>query len=408
MPNYYYKAINESGVTVTGTIEAETMAAAGQALAARGLIPVKTTSMASSSSPSLLDSVSAHLPFRRIKIDALIMFTTQFRTMVKAGVPTMTLLQALETQTEDLHLKRIIISIRQDVTEGLSLHEAFGKHPSVFPQLYISMVRAGEASGALDQVLERLIQIMQHEHKIRTDIRSALQYPALVILFLIVAFFVLLTYVIPKFSNIFQRSGIELPLPTRICVALYNGMVHFWPIIIVVLIVAIFGTLTYLKTDRGRLAKDRLLLGLPLAGPLFNKAAMSRFASIFSILQSSGVSVLDAMKILSETINNKAIANELDLISERLVQGRGISGPLQQSRYFTPIVINMTAIGEESGNLESMLNDIAAHYDAELSYTLKRFSDSLGPMLTIGLALVIGFFALAIYLPMWDLSQVVH
>ena len=408
MPNYSYKAINESGVTVSGTIEAETLAAAGQALAARGLIPVKTTSMASSSSPSLFNSVSAHLPLRKIKIDALIMFTTQFRTMIKAGVPTMTLFQALETQAEDLYLKRIIISIRQDVTEGLSLHEAFGKHPLVFPQLYISMVRAGEASGALDQVLERLIQILQHEHKIRTDIRSALQYPALVVLFLIVAFFVLLTYVIPKFSNIFQRSGIELPLPTRICVALYNGMVHYWPIIIVVLIVAIFGTLTYLKTDRGRLAKDRLLLRLPLAGPLFIKAAMSRFASIFSILQSSGVSVLDGMKILSETINNKAIAKELDLISERLVQGRGISGPLQQSRYFTPIVINMTAIGEESGNLESMLNDIAEHYDAELSYTLKRFSDSLGPMLTIGLAFVIGFFALAIYLPMWDLSQVVR
>ena len=406
MAIFSYQAINEGGVTVSGTIEADSTNAAEQALSARGLIPIKTTAKAGVRSETFLNALLT--PLQRVRPDTLIMFTTQFRTLIKAGVPMMTLLQALETQTEDLRLKRVIVAVSQDVTEGLSLHEAFAKHPAVFSPLYCAMVRAGEASGALAQVLDRLMKILQHEHKIRTDIRSALQYPALVVLFLVVAFFVLLTYVIPKFSYIFLRSGLELPLPTRICVAMYNGLVLYWPILLIITVGAVIGVLTYLRTDQGRLFKDRMLLTLPLVGALYQKAAMARFASIFSILQASGVTVLDAMQILSETINNRAIGKEFELISERLEQGRGIAGPLGQSRYFTPIVINMTAIGEESGNLEAMLGDIAEHYDTELTYTLKRFADSLGPLLTVGLAVVIGFFALAIYLPMWDLSQVVR
>lgn len=377
MPHFAYKAVNESGVTISGTIEADSIKAADQALAARGLIPIKTSGIAPGKSHNFADALP--LFFKRVKTIALILFTTQLRTMIKAGVPTLTMLQALETQTEDIRLKRIIISVRQDIIEGRSLYEALKKHPTAFSPLYCAMVRAGEASGALAEVLERLIKVMQSENKIRTDIRSALQYPALVVFFLFMAFFVLLTYVIPKFSSIFVRSGLVLPLPTRICVAMYNALVHYWPFIGLFVVGLIVGLTVYLRTEQGRLAKDRLLLNLPMIGPLFIKAAMVRFASIFSILQTSGVAVLEAMQILTETINNQALAREFKLIAERLEQGRGIAGPLRQSRYFTPIVINMTAIGEESGNLETMLNDIAAHYDTELAYTLKRFSDSQDP-----------------------------
>ena len=222
------------------------------------------------------------------------------------------------------------------------------------------------------------------------------------------AFIVLLTYVIPKFSVIFTRSGLELPLLTRICIALYNFLLHYWPVALSILAATVIVTVAYLKTEKGRLRKDTLLLTLPLVGPLFNKAAMSRFASIFSILQSSGVAILESMQILSGTINNTAIAREFNKITERLEEGRGISGPLGQARFFTPIVINMTAIGEESGNMEEMLNDISAHYDDELEYAMRRLSDSIGPIMTVGLAAVVGFFALAIYMPMWDLTRVVQ
>lgn len=405
MPLYTYQAINESGVSVTGTIEADTIDTATSTLASRGLIPSKVTAKKTAQSLAALARVLQRL--RPIKTMDLILFTKQFRTMIRAGVPMMLLLQTLETQTEDNQLKQIIVTMRQEISEGASLYDAFRKHPRVFSPLYCSMVRAGEASGALPEVLDRLIYIMEHEHKIRADIRSALQYPIIVFSFLVIAFFVLLTYVIPKFSIIFQRSGIELPLLTRLCIALYNFIVGYWIVILIaVLIIGVF-LFYYLRSEKGRLARDTLLLNLPLLGPLFVKAAMTRFSSIFSILQSSGVAVLESMYILTGTINNTAISRDFNQITERLEEGRGISRPLRQSQYFTPIVINMVAIGEESGNLEEMLTDIAKHYDAELEYTMKRLSDSIGPIMTVGLAIVIGFFALAIYMPMWDLTRMV-
>ncbi len=403
MPNYSYEAINESGVSVTGSIDAESMDTAKNLLSSRGLIPAKvtiqTTAHASTPVATFMDRL---IP---IKMTELILFTKQFRTMLRAGVPMMTLLHTLETQTEDMRLRRIVTTISQDVSSGSSLYDAFRKYPRTFPPLYCSMVRAGEASGALPEVMGRLIYIMDHEHKLKSDIRSAMQYPFIVLSFLAVAFFVLLTYVIPKFATIFERAGIELPLLTRICLIMYNFMADYWIIALTLLVTGTSFLFYYFKTSQGRVVRDRLLLSLPVLGPVFIKAAMSRFASIFSILQASGVAVLDSMNILSSTINNAAISQEFNQITDRLEEGRGISGPLRKSRYFTPLVINMTAIGEESGNMEAMLDDIASHYDDELEYAMKRMSDAIGPLLTIGLAFVVGFFALAIYMPMWDLTK---
>ena len=406
MPVYAYQAINESGVSVSGTIEADTVEAATSTLVGRGLIPSKVTAQTTAKSFAALSRILQRL--RPVKTMELILFTKQFRTMIRAGVPMMILLQTLETQTEDKQLKQIIVTMRQEISEGASLYDAFRRHPRVFSPLYCSMVRAGEASGALPEVMDRLIYILEHEHKIRSDIQSALQYPVIVFSFLVIAFFVLLTYVIPKFSTIFARSGIELPLLTRICVALYNVLLGYWGVVSIGVVAVSIVLFYYLRTEKGRLTKDTLFLNIPLIGPLFIKAAMTRFASIFSILQSSGVAVLESMYILSGTINNTAIAREFNQITERLEEGRGISGPLRQSQYFTPIVINMIAIGEESGNLEEMLTDVAKHYDAELEYAMKRLSESIGPMMTVGLAVVIGFFALAIYMPMWELTRVVQ
>ncbi len=406
MPIYSYKAINESGAAVTGTIEADSADTATGTLVKRGLIPSKVTDR-KSGNPLLRISLFLER-FRTVKAQELILFTKQFRTMIRAGVPMLTLLQTLETQTNDPQLRKIIGTMTQDVSEGSSLYDAFRKYPRIFSPLFCSMVRAGEASGALPEVLERLIYIMEHEHKMKTDIRSALQYPTIVLSFLVVAFFVLLTYVIPKFSVIFSRAGLELPLLTRICIAMYDFLVSYWVFILAVVIIMAISLVYYLRTPKGRLNRDIFLLKLPLVGSLFSKAAMSRFASIFSILQSSGVAVLESMQILSGTINNEAISREFRKITERLEEGRGISVPLRQSKYFTPIVINMVAIGEESGNLEEMLNDVSTHYDDELAYAMKRLADAIGPIMTIGLAAVIGFFALAIYMPMWDLTKLVR
>jgi type II secretory pathway component PulF len=342
-----------------------------------------------------------------IKGPDLILFTKQLRTLLKAGVPIIKMLEVLENQTENLNLKQVIGTISQDINEGASLYDAFRKHPRAFSPLYCSMVRAGEASGALPEILDRLSYITEHEHKIKSDIKSALQYPIIVIAFLVIAFFVLLTFVIPKFVRIFTTAGIDLPLPTQICMMLYQFMSDFWYLLIGgVVALAVFINY-YLRTEQGKFLFYSLVMKVPIMGPLFIKSAMSRFASIFAILQSSGITVLDAMKILYGTIGNAAISRELDEINERLEEGRGIAGPLRSAKYFPPMVINMVAIGEEAGNLDEMLNEISKHYDDELEYAMKKLSDAIGPILTVGLAAVVGFFALAIFLPMWDLTQMV-
>ena len=405
MPKYSYKAINERGSVISGTIDADSTDDAKSIIAENNLIPTKVQLQRSIESSAYWERFINWA--RPVRMPDLIMFTKQFKTLIRAGIPMVQLLQSLESQTEDPRLKKIILAINHDVSQGSSLHDAFGRHSNVFSNLYISMVRAGESSGALPEVLERLIYLMEHEYKIRTDIRSALQYPAFVLAFLCIAFFVLLTYVIPKFSVIFARSGMELPLLTRICIDVYNFFLNYWFLIGALVIIGTASVIYYIRTDKGRLFKDRTLLAMPIFGTLFQKAAMARFASIFSILQSSGVGVLESIGILIGTIHNSAIGQEFERLTERLEEGRGIAEPLRQSNYFTPIVVNMTAIGEETGNLEEMMNDIAAHYDWELEHAVKRFNESLGPILILGMAAVIGFFALAIYLPMWDLSQVV-
>ena len=186
---------------------------------------------------------------------------------------------------------------------------------------------------------------------------------------------------------------------------MYQALANYWLIIIVGLVGGIVFLRYYLKTEQGQLNKDVSLMRLPLLGPLFAKAAMARFASIFSILQASGVPVLECIRILTETMGNAAISKEFALVTERLEEGRGLAEPLKSAKYFPPIVINMIAIGEESDNLEEMLNEIALHYDSELEYAMKKLSEALGPLLTLGLAVVVGFFALAIYLPMWDMTK---
>jgi type IV pilus assembly protein PilC len=218
---------------------------------------------------------------------------------------------------------------------------------------------------------------------------------------------VLLTFVVPKFVNIFLSAGLELPVPTQICMLMYKFWANYWYLLIGGIFVLGVGLRFYLRTESGKFVRDSLVMRLPILGPLFIKAAMSRFASIFSILQSSGVTVLDSMKILSGTMGNVAISREFDQIINKLEEGWGIATPLESAKYFTPIVINMVAIGEEAGNLEETMREISEHYDVEVEYAMKKLTDAIGPMLTVGLAAVVGFFALAIFLPMWDLIGVV-
>lgn len=405
MPKFSYKAINESANTVSGLIEADSLEMATDILTERGYIPSKVTEKRETSRGFTWSNINESIT--PIKAPDLILFTKQFRTMIQAGVPILSLLQVLENQTENLKLKKIIAAMTLDIKGGSSLYDAFRKHPATFSSFYCSMVRAGESSGELGDVMDRLIYILEHEHKIKSDIKSALQYPILVVIFLAVAFFVLLTFVIPKFAKILISAGIEIPLPTRICMLLYQILSNYWFLILGAVIAGIGVLAYYLSTEQGKYVRDSFVLKLPIFGPLFVKAAMARFASIFAILYKSGIHVLDSIKILSGTIGNAAISREFERIRGQLEEGRGIAEPLRTARYFTPMVIDMVAIGEASGKLEDMLREVSAHYDDEVEYATSQLSEAIGPILVVGLAAVVGFFALAIFLPMWDLTQMV-
>lgn len=406
MATYRYNAIDETGNSLAGTLDAESLQNANAILGARGLIPTEIREDKEGGSESLMDKISALSG--GVKIRDLILFTKQFRSMLNAGVPIIRVLQVLETQTESDVLRRAVTAILAEVRQGSTLSDAFAKHPKIFSHLYCSMVRAGEMSGSVPSVLDRLIYIIEHEAKIKSDIKSALQYPIMVLIALGIAFFVLLTFVIPQFTAIFAKTGLELPLPTKIAILMNAYLKNYWYVMLGILFAVIFGLRQYFKTQNGKLVRDSFLLSIPVLGPLMQKAAMSRFSSIFAILQSSGVSVLQSLTILSDTIGNAAIADSFDHIKTKIEEGSGIAAPMKTAKYFPPMVIDMIAIGEESGNIDEMLREISKHYDEEVEYAVKALSDAIGPILIVGLAAVIGFFALAIYMPMWDMTKMVR
>ncbi len=405
MAKFKYQAITEGGSSVDGVVEADNMEMARDIIASRGLIPSKVTHEGSGEL-DFVNKIQDRLS--KVKIPDIILFTKQFRTLFNAGISIVNLLEVLEQQSENPKLKRAVIDIGEDIKQGSTLYAAFSKHQSIFSPLYCSMLKAGEVSGTLPEVLERLIYLIEHEYKVKKQIQSAMVYPIIVVVLLVGAFLFLLNFVIPKFVGIFARAKIDLPLPTKVCMFMYEALQSYWHVGLVTIIGTITAIVLYVRTEKGRFVKDSMMLKMPLIGIVLRKGAMARFASIFSLLQSSGVSILDTVGILSSTIGNEAISQEFEHLKEKLQEGRGISGPLRNSRNFTPMVINMIAIGEESGNLDDMLKQVATHYDYEVEYSVNRMSELIGPILMCCLAVVVGFFAAAVLFPMFDLTKTVH
>ena len=403
MSTYRYEAVNDGGKTVAGLIEAESMDHANDLLGARGLSPLSMRDETAAARSPLWDKIA--LLLNTVHPEELILYTKQLSTMLKAGIPILRVVDILENQSDNLRLKDISRQIGLDIRSGTTLSRSLRRHPDVFSELYCSMVQAGEASGALPQILQRLIYIITHEYQVKTEIRSVLQYPLIVLVSLITAFVGLITFVIPQFAKVYAKVKVELPFPTRVCLVLSKLFNEQWPVLLLVLLAGALAVFLILRTAWGRYAWDCLKLHVPLIGPLLLKSALSRFASIFSILQASGVGILDALKILSGTIGNAAISRELEGVQVHLEQGHGVARPLMAAKYFTPMLINMVAVGEEAGNLDEMLREVSLHYDSEVEYATRRLTTAMGPVLIVAMAFLVGFFALAVYMPMWDLAK---
>ena len=399
--SYTYRAINDEGVSLTGEIEAESPEQARQLLLARGLMP---TSLAKQ------DMAISGRSFRKffqkpVTYKQVILFSKQFRTLFNAGVSITQLLGILQAQTENARLREATADIAQKVSTGSTLYNAFRAHPDIFSPLYCAMIRAGEFSGSMGDVLDRLTYLLEHENKIRSDVKSALRYPKIVLFTLLGAFIFLLNWVVPSFAILFRNAKIDLPWPTRMALLMNTAMSEYWYLLLAVAAGIFFGIRWWIQTPQGRFLWARALLALPLIGKVVQMSIMARFAAIFSILQRSGVSILDSLDILAETINNAALEREFAAIKEKLRSGQGIAEPLSSARYFTPLTINMVAVGEGAGNLETMLEDLASHYDEEVEYAVGQLTEAIGPILIVVLAAVVGFFALAIFMPMWDMTK---
>lgn len=409
MAIYSYKARDEEGTLITGNIEADDIRVVFNQLDNLNLIPVSVKEIKGEGDRvSQAFSLKAIGGYQKITYDDIIFFTRQLQTIIKAGIPLISGLKALEEQTTKNRLKNIIRDIYTDIDRGKSFSEAMARHASVFSEVYISMIRAGEIGGVLEDVLERLVGILEFQLKTKEMIKSALRYPIMVVVSLIVAFFVLITFVIPKFVPLFKSAKIELPLPTRIMI-LINDVVQQYGLFILGGIVLIGVILVfYIKTESGRLKWDKAKLKLPLIGEILHKIYMSRFANMFENMIRSGVPVIKALEIVSKTVGNAYISTKIDEVGLKIEKGKGISKPLKDAGIFPPLVIHLVSTGESTGSLEEMLKEVSNHYDREITYSVARLSAWIEPILTAGLSIMVLFMALAIFMPWWNMMSAIR
>ncbi|MDI6840923.1 MAG: type II secretion system F family protein [bacterium] len=338
----------------------------------------------------------------------LMLFTRQFAVMVKAGVPIVRSLEILSEQMQNKAFRDIILRITRDVETGSNLTDALARHKQVFDSLYVSMVKAGEAGGVLDQTLTRVAEYLEKAQALKGKIRSALAYPVVIFTVAIGAAFFMVTFIIPTYAQLFAGFGAELPFLTRIVLGLSYFIRHYIFLLIIGFGAIIFALLRYARSEAGRLKFDALKLGLPLFGPLVSKTAISRFSRTLSTLTTSGVPVLAGLEITANTSGNKVIENAVLKARESISGGKSIFEPLKESRVFPPLVTDLVRVGEESGSLGEMLEKVADFYDEEVDSAVTGLTSLIEPITIVFLGGVIGTLLISMYLPMFQIASVVR
>jgi type II secretory pathway component PulF len=399
MPNYIYRARNTKGEVITGIIEGPHSEAVAEQLFSKGYIPIKIEEGKRQVSPGFQ-------LFGRVRSEDLIVFSRQLSTLIVSGVSFLRGLETLSEQTKNKRLRLAIEEIRKDVEGGSSLSEALSRFPKIFSPLYISMIRVGEEGGVLDEILERLASLLEHEAETRARVKSATRYPIIVIIAITVAFFFLTTFVVPKFASLYASAKVTLPLPTQILIFLNKTIRTYWPLMIGAVIGLYFAFRAYIKTPSGRWNWDKFKIKVPIIGPVIEKTIMSRFARIFSTLYRSGIPMLHTLDIVSGTLGNVLIGRAVELIKDNVREGRGLAEPMVKTKVFPPMVVHMVAVGEETGALDNMLTKVSDYYDLEVEYSIRNLSTTLEPVLLLFLAGAVLFLALGIFLPIWDMIKV--
>ncbi len=402
MPTFKYRVRDKSGKSIEGTIDAPTLQMAGDQLYNLGYLPISIEEVEEAISLTLSDLWRR---FQKVKVEELIVFSQQFSALYKAGLPLLAGLESITQEVKNKKFKQTLEEVRKQIEGGSTLHVAMSKYPEVFSTIYVNMVRAGETSGMLGEALDRFITLSDRELGTQQRVKEATRYPKIVILSLTVAFAVLLTFVIPRFAQVFAQFKTPLPLPTRIMIGINDIFQTYWYLVLI----AVFGTpillRRYLRTEKGRYFWDKLKLRFPVFGAIFLKSALSRFSYTFVMLNRSGIPILQTLEITSTTVNSITLSQSIDEISRNVREGRSLTDAMRETGMFTPLVIQMVSVGESSGTLDAMLMRITEYYDIEVENSIKKMSTYIEPFLTLFLGVLVLFLALAVFLPWWNMAK---
>ncbi len=401
MPVYEYTARDQTGRVLAGAIEAESDTTVTQKLREMGYF---ITNLRRKTEPVGVGEYFAR--FRGIGLKDLAIFSRQFATMVNAGLSLVRTLSILEEQTIQKQLRQVIAEIRAEIEGGATLSSALGKHPAAFSNLYVNMVKAGEAGGVLDEVLIRLAAFLEKELALRQKIKSATTYPILLACAALSALLFMTVVIIPQFAGFFKELGSNaaLPLPTQIAMGVSILIRKFWWLMLIVLVALIQGARMYVRTPSGRAAYDRLKLRLPILGPVNKKIVIARFSRTFGTLVASGVPIMQALEVVGKAIDNVAVSHAVEAVRTSIREGESIAIPLAASGMFPPMVVQMVKVGEETGSLEMMLTKVADFYDTEIENTVASLTSILEPVLIVGMGVVIGAMLISLYLPIFNLA----
>lgn len=400
MPKFNYTAVDKQGKQRQGTADSASEASLSSLLSKQELRPVSIKKVTGG-------NILGSLTKKKVKTKDITVFTRQLATMINAGVPLVRSLATLQGQTENPTFKTHISEISKDVESGNNFADSLAKHPSVFSPVYVNMVSAGEAGGILDEILKKLATQQEKDQRIKTKFKSAMTYPAVLIGITTIVFVGLMTVAVPKIGKIIKdlTNGGELPVMTRTMLSISNFLTKFWYIHISVLFLTVFFLTRYLRTPEGRHKRDVLLLKTPAIKTIIIKIAVARFSRIFASLMSAGVSVIDAIEITGKAIGNSVLEAELNAAAKEVANGKQFSEPLANSKFFPPIVSQMLAIGEETGQTDSVLLKVADFYEEEVDAAVDGLSSILEPVMIVVMGAMVGLIAASVIGPISNLSN---
>ncbi|MFN4033193.1 MAG: type II secretion system F family protein [Fimbriimonadales bacterium] len=403
MPLFGYEAVDNKGRTLKGAIEADNEPLVLAKLHEQGLHVVRVEPQRARA--KLFSGLGKS---KKPKLQALVLFTRQFATMIDAGIPILRCLDILHTQTKDAALKNALDATRKDVKSGLALNEAMEKHPLVFSDLFVNMIRAAEVAGILDQILDRLATFLEKDLEVRQKIKSAMMYPVMVLVFSFLVLVAIFMFVLPKFKEIFASMNVEMPTMTKVLFSASDFAIAYWWAIAGALAGVAFAVKAYIRKPTGRYQYDWLKLRFPIFGELVLKLAVARFARTLGVLISSGVPLMRTLEIVGQTSGNQVLAQAIEGTRQSIREGQPLSAPFAATGLFPSMVIHMMDIGEESGRLSEMMVKIADFYEQEVDATIKGLTSMIEPLLIVFLGGVVGFIAISIMMPMFKLINAIQ